>query len=255
VTIVGTNLVEVGDAQGTSEAQLTAALGSDVACVLYPAHLDDVPGALPLETVLRIAHDRGVPVLVDAAAQVYPLERFLSFPKMGADLVAYSAKYFGGPNSAGLLCGRKALVDAAVPQGFIGFETVTNRKGYGRPFKLDRQEIVATVVCVQEWLELDHDRRIADLEHRISLFSRSLEGLPGVSLELLKRPGSAPRVLRVAFGDGAKRSADEVFQALRAGNPAIYVNRDASGALMVNPGPVHERDVELVAQRLRAAAG
>jgi D-glucosaminate-6-phosphate ammonia-lyase len=253
VTIVGTTLVEVGGQSGTTAQQLESAMTADVACVLYPAHLDQVPGALPLDKVLEIAHAKGVPVLVDAAAQVYPIERMLSFPRMGADLVAYSVKYIGGPNSSGILCGKKALIDAAVPQGFIGFETVTNRKGYGRPFKLDRQEIVGAMVCLQEWLETDHERRAADLERRIAGWTRQLEGLPGLTLELLKRPGSAPRVLRLSVDAGAaKRSADDLFEGLRAGKPAIFCNRDQSGALLLNPGPVHERDVDLVGQRLRA---
>src|SRR5919197_3693236 len=51
-TIVGAQLVEVGDEQGTTAAQLEAALGSDVAAVLYPAHLDGQPGSLSLDEVL-----------------------------------------------------------------------------------------------------------------------------------------------------------------------------------------------------------
>lgn len=251
VTIVGTKLREVGDANGTTAAQFEAALDSDVACVLYPAHLEDAKGCLSLKDVIDISHKKGVPVLVDAAAQVWPLDRFTSFPKTGADLICYSVKYFGGPNSAGLLVGKKQYVDNAVPQGFIGFETVTNRKGFGRPFKLDRQEIVATVVCLQEWLSGDHARRVTELERRVDLFARGIEGLPGVTLEKLQRTGSAPRVLKVSVGAGAKRSADEAAKLLREGPPAILFNRDSSGALMINPGPVHEQDVQIVARRLR----
>jgi D-glucosaminate-6-phosphate ammonia-lyase len=253
VTIVGTKLVEVGDKSGTTRQQLESALNDQVACVLYAAHLDQAPGVLQLPEVLEIAHGKGVPVLVDAAGQVYPIDRMLSFIKAGADLIAYSVKYMGGPNSAGILCGKKQYVDYAVPQGFIGFETVTNRKGFGRPFKMDRQEIVAAMVCVQEWVEMDHDRRVGELERRIAGWQRALEGLPGVSMEVVKRPGSAPRALRVSIdAAAAKRSADDVFQGLRDGNPAIFCLRDQSGALMLNPSPVHERDVELVGQRVRA---
>ena len=72
-------------------------------------------------------------------------------------------------------------------------------------------------------------------------------------MEMVKRAGSAPRALRVSIdAAAAKRSADDVFQGLRDGNPAIFCLRDPSGALMLNPGPVHERDVELVGQRVRA---
>ena len=81
-------------------------------------------------------------------------------------LVGYGSKYFGGVNSAGILAGKKPLVEAAVSQGFIGFETQTNRKGIGRPLKLDRQEIVGVTVALQEWMSMDHEKRLARQEQR-----------------------------------------------------------------------------------------
>jgi D-glucosaminate-6-phosphate ammonia-lyase len=251
VTIVGTKLVFVGDQSGTTPAQLEAALGPDVANVLYPAHLEGLPGTLSLDQVIEIAHAGGVPVLVDAAGQVYPIERFKSYTKRGADLVAFGSKYFGGVNSAGILCGRKELIEAAVPQGFIGFETVTNRKGFGRPLKLDRQEIVGVVVALQEWMTMDHDRRLQRQEQRLATVSRAVDGLAGVSTEVLKSEGAAPRVLRVAVDPAsARRSAEAVAQALRDGDPSIAVGGD-QGAIFVNVSTVHDGDEELIARRLR----
>src|ERR671931_243993 len=139
---------ELLDRSGEAIAKL---MGAEAAYV--------TPGA-----AAALAHGKGVPVLVDAAAQVYPLERFLSFSKTGADLIAYSCKYFGGPNSTGILVGRRELIEAASLQGFIGFEHVTNRKGLGRGYKLDRQEIVCAVIAVEDWLSMDHERRLADVE-------------------------------------------------------------------------------------------
>ena len=130
-TIVGTKLIEVGDADSVSAEQLDAALGSDTAAVLFPAHLDSARGIVPLEEVIEIAHRNGVAVLVDAASQLYPLERMLGWTKMGADLVCFGAKYFGAPHSSGILCGRRDLVESAVSQGFIGFET--GASAFGRP--------------------------------------------------------------------------------------------------------------------------
>ena len=246
VSIFGAKLVEV------EPDQLERSIGERTAAVLFAAHMDGVPGVVPLDQVIQLAHAKGVPVIVDAAAQVYPLERFLSFPKSGADLVAYSLKYFGGPNSAGILVGRKDLIEAVSLQGFIGFEHHTNRKGLGRGFKLDRQEIVCAVVAVEEWLEMDHDRRLAEAERRIGLISRGIERAPGVSLELLRRPGAAPRALQITVDPGAaKRTAEDVVKALRDGEPAIWVN-SRPGVLLVNPEPLRtESDVELVARRLR----
>jgi L-seryl-tRNA(Ser) seleniumtransferase len=254
-TIVGTRLVEVGDENGATAEQLEAAIGPNTACVLYVAHLESRPGALSFERVLEIAHRKGVPVLTDAAGQVYPLDRMRSYTRRGADLVAFGAKYIGSVHSSGILCGKKALVDAAVPQGFIGFETVAERKSFGRPLKLDRQEIVGVITAVQEWFSMDHEQRVAELERRIGGLQRALQSAPGLSFEVLRREGNAPRLLRIAIDPTkARRDAPAVVAGLRAGNPMIQVNSDPSG-ILVNPSTVRPEDDQVVAGRLRELLG
>ena len=123
VTIVGTTLVDVGDEHGTTAEQLEAALTPDVATVLYPAHLESQPGVLGLDEVLRIAHARGV--------------RCWSMPRVGcfrsscsrATRAAARTWWRSAPSTSarqtrsGILAGKKGLIDAVVPQGFVGFET------------------------------------------------------------------------------------------------------------------------------------
>ena len=139
---------------------------------------------------------------------------------MGADLVC-GAKYIGGPNSSGILCGKKALVDAAAKQGFIGFDMATNGKAFGRPLKLDRQEIIAVVVALQEWMAMDHERRLANLDRG----SRP----SGASLGLRREPRIPPAGRRLPAScacrsiprprSGAPRRSSP---GLREGSPAIY---------------------------------
>src|SRR5262245_3991780 len=136
VTVPGAHLVEV-DAD-----QFEATLDSNVAAVLFPAHMDGAPGTLSLAQVIEIAHAHNIPVIVDAAGRVYPLELFKSYTRAGADLVAFGAKYLGALNASGILCGRADLVAAATLDGFIGFETTAWEKSWGRPLKVDRQTIV-----------------------------------------------------------------------------------------------------------------
>jgi L-seryl-tRNA(Ser) seleniumtransferase len=249
-TIVGTTIVEVGDDQGTRPEQLEAALGPDVAAVLYPAHLEGAPGTLPLRQVIEIAHAKGVPVLVDAAGQVYPLEKFKSYPRSGADLIAYGAKYIGSVHSSGILCGKKELVEAASMQGFIGYETVSGGQAFGRPMKLDRQEIVAVVAALQEWMAMDHDRRIAGLERRLEAIGRRLASAPGVRMELLQRDGASPRALRIQIDPAqARADAPTVVRRLREGNPSVHV-LGGPEAITVNPSTLSDDDAEVVAQRL-----
>jgi D-glucosaminate-6-phosphate ammonia-lyase len=254
-TIVGTTIVEAGDETGTSPEQLAAALGPEVACVLYPAHLEGARGTLLLRQVVEIAHAADIPVLVDAAGQVYPLDKFTSYPRSGADLICYGAKYIGSVHSSGILCGRKELVEAASIQGFIGYETVADGKAFGRPMKLDRQEIVAVVVALQEWMAMDHERRVAGLERRLEMIGSRLRDATGVRLELQRQEGSSPRVLRIDVDSAAARmGAETVARRLRESNPMVYVLSNAD-SVFVNPSTLSDGDAEVVAQRLAELLG
>jgi D-glucosaminate-6-phosphate ammonia-lyase len=252
VTLPGGKLVQVGDAQGTTASQLDAALDQNVAGVLFPAHKNGRPGTLPLDQVLAICHARGIPVLVDAAGRVYPLERFKSYTREGADLVAFGAKYLGALNASGILCGRRDLVNAAAMHGFIGFETNAYEKSFGRPLKVDRQTIVAVVTALQEWLETDHEARIAGYERRLEAMSRELEGAPGVSRSIVRDEGSSPIVLRLTLDASQARSdAAGVARALRAGNPGIAVKQEGN-EISINPVTLREEDDGLVISRIGA---
>jgi len=243
VTIAGTSLVEVG------ADELERALGPDVATVLYPAHLEGQPGTLSLDEVMRLAHAKGIPVLVDAAGRVFPLDLFKSFTRRGADLVAFGAKYIGAPNSTGFLCGKKALIEAVVPQGFVGFETTGERQTFGRPFKLDRQEIVAVVVALQEWMATDHEARLVMLERRLRVISDRLEGASGVALHVLSGDGPHVRVLQLTLDASARLDVRGLVEALRDGTPGIAVRAD-DRAVYLDPGTLFDGDEEVVAERL-----
>ena len=245
VTVSGAHLAEV------ESAHLEAALGTHVAAVLFPAHLDGLPGTLSLADVIRAAHAHNIPVLVDAAGRVYPLERFKSYTKLGADLVAFGAKYLGALNASGILCGRADLVNAASLDGFIAFETEAWEKSWGRPLKVDRQTIVAVVAALREWLDTDHEARLAGYERRLQAFASELEGAPGVKLRIVKDEGPSPRVLRLDIdAQAARHDVPSIVSALWSGSPAIAVGRVGDDAVLVNPVTLQEQDDGLVVSRL-----
>jgi D-glucosaminate-6-phosphate ammonia-lyase len=249
VTVPGAHLREVGDAHGTTAAQLEAALGPEVSAVFYPAHLEGTPGTLTLDEVIAVAHAHGKPVLVDAAGRVHPLDKFHKYAG-GADLVAFGAKYLGALNASGILCGRKELVEAAALHGFIGFETAAWEKSFGRPLKLDRQTIVAVVAALQEWLETDHEARIAAYDRRLLAMQAELVGARGVTMRIDHGDGPAPRVLRLTIDPAqARYDARGVVSGLRNGTPSIAVNIDGD-SVIVNPVTMREEDDGVVASRL-----
>ena len=222
VTIPGGKLVEIGDPEGTRPEHIEEAIRPNTAGIHYLAPGDGVPGALPLEEVIRIGHSHNIPVIVDAAGEVYPTDRLSRYVKMGADLVAYGAKYFGAVNSSGLLTGRKDLLDVARRHSFIGFEA-TDSRAFGRPMKVDRQEVVAVYGALREWLSMNHEDRFAGYEARIAHLRDDLRDLDNV--ELLDSPEEGPIDGLTIKLDVARigKSAGDVVEELKAGNPSIWV--------------------------------
>ena len=159
IWMTGAKLRLVGTDEATSHEDLEQALDPQrVAAVFVPAHLDDEPGALPLREVAAVAHDHGVPTLVDAAFLNYPPASMRRFTEEGGDLVCFSAKYCYGPNTGGFVIGRSDLVDAVAVVDFTGFES-GRWAIFGRPFKLDLHTVVGTVLAVEEWMEFEHQAR------------------------------------------------------------------------------------------------
>jgi len=250
VTVPGARLVEVGDEDGTTSDQLEEAIGDNTAGILYLARLEGSEGILPIPEVVAIAQRKGVAVLLDAAAEVYPLERMTGLPKSGADLVCFGAKYFGSTHSSGILCGRRDLVEAAALQGFIGYEAQESRS-LGRAMKVDRQEIIATVIALREWLTMDHETRLLQNDERGHTIIRRLSGLPNVKAEpVLDRRGPSVRMRVVLDEAGLNKSAEEVAQALKEGDPSIWV-RPMGNAIYISLSTLREGEAEIVAERLR----
>jgi L-seryl-tRNA(Ser) seleniumtransferase len=248
-TVAGGRLVEFGGAQGARSAQLETAVGPRTAGILYPARFEGTEGVLPLADVVAVAKTKGIAVLVDAAAEVYPVDRMRRIAaRSGADAVGFGAKYLGSGNSTGFLVGRRDVVAAAALNGFIAYETHDNQ-AFGRGFKLDRQEIVATVVAVREWLAADHEAHLAEQARRIETIAGALAGLAGVGTERVRLGGGPWWQLRVMLGRG-RPTAMEIERALREGEPSVRVRLDGE-SLLVYAHNLKPGEETVVADRLR----
>ena len=228
MTIPGGKLVTVGDREETRAEHIEAAIGPNTAAIHYLAPGDRQPGALPLDAVIKIAHSHNLPVVVDAAGEVYPTEKLSRYVNMGADLVAYGAKYFGAVNSSGILTGRRDLVEAARSHSFIGFEA-TQASSFGRPMKVDRQEVIAVYAALREWLTTDHESRFASYEARISELRAALEGIPHIQLATDPEQGPPEGLAVNLDAEKLGKTAAQVSAELRAWNPSIWVRAPAGG--------------------------
>jgi len=247
VTVPGAKLVEIGDASGATAEQMEAAIGPSTAAIHYLAP-GGGSGIVPLEEVIQIGKRHDVPIILDAAAHNYPVEILTKYTGMGVDLICYGAKYFGSPNSTGVLCGRKDLVEAAALQGFIGFESSPYRT-LGRPMKLDRQEVVAVVVALKEWVTMDHTARFATYDRRAKNLQKALEGVANIQAT---PQGSPATNLSVAFDEAALgKTAADIANALKEGNPRIMANTNGN-TITFSAVTIMDEDVQIIADRVKS---
>ena len=250
----GGHVVEAGDAAGCTAGQLHDAVGPHTAAIAYYLQPDWGSSVVSLEDAAAIGKRNGVPVIVDAAYQVYPLDYFRRSAQ-SADLVCFSAKYYGGPNSAGFVTGRKDLVEAIAAMGFteaISYTDIPSGPAYawGRGMKLDRQEVVALLAALDGWLSTDHEDRLGQAQHKMSVIQRRLEGIPHVEAKTVPQESYLGAVLHVVLAAGAGKTAQQVADELDAGDPRIRVLVNSEDTLEIVPHPLKEGQESVVAERL-----
>jgi uncharacterized pyridoxal phosphate-dependent enzyme len=239
VRAVGATIVEVD-----TREQLDAALGPGTALVMVLAGRRSEQGPLSLGEIASLAAPRGVPILVDAAADELVVPN--PYLTQGADLVAYSGgKCLRGPQCAGLLLGRKPLVQAA-------WINSAPHHGFGRGFKVGREEIMGMLAAVEAWSRRDHAAETRAWTAWLEHIAARLADVPGVRTRILQPEGLSNRTptLRVEWDTAliALTGAD-VEQLLWEGEPRIAV----SGAGSFLPFPPNAKpDISIVPYQLEA---
>lgn len=174
----------------------------------------------PLPELIAIAQERDLPVVVDAAAQLPPLENLWRFTEMGAALALFSGgKDLRGPQPTGLMLGRQDMIESIRPI------SVPNH-GLGRPLKVGKEELMGALAAVERYLKLDHAARAAYCEDCVRIWRDALNPLPGICAER-DFPNEAnqplPWCLITVDPDALGRSANELVAAFLENDPAISV--------------------------------
>jgi len=248
---VGVRLVEIGCAEGTSLADLEAAFSARTAAVFWFQGAMCTPGDLPLRDVIGAAHARGVPVVVDAAAQLPPVENLWRFTReLGADLAVFSGgKDLRGPQCSGLVVGRRDLVRACVLNG-------NPNHSIGRPMKVGKEEIAGLVAAVDRYVHLDHAAREAWCEDVVAHWNESLCRLPGITA-VRDFPNEAGQPLPwtlVTVDPSAPVGRDEIVRRLDEGEPCVKVAPWRSSGIHLNPMTLEPGEEGVVLARIIEAA-
>jgi L-seryl-tRNA(Ser) seleniumtransferase len=240
-------------------AQLARALEQEeVAAVFYTSAWFCMNEALPLAQVCEMAHQHKVPVIMDAAAEIPPVENLWRFVKEGADLVAFSGgKALRGPQSSGFVLGQADLVEACRLND-------NPNLAVGRPMKAGKEEIAGLVKAVELYVARDHkaDSRTWDL--RVARVMDALSGLGGVRVWRQLPYGIGQQIPHAALAWDERVlgvSYQELVQALLNGRPRIAVqfvdlsSYDFAGfkapQIRIHPHTLREGEEVVVAERVR----
>ena len=218
----GARIVEWGIAGGASPYQLDAAI-TERTCAVVTVFQPLLARGLAVSEVCEVAHARGTPVIVDAAAEVPPLDNLTRFVREGADLVFFSGgKGIGGPQNAGLLAGRSDLVEAAY---LNALNLDAPRAGVGRGMKASRESIVGMVTAVELLLESDEEALYRGWMDKAAHVHSRLDGIEGLRI-VIEEPGPdrhGPQPVIYFEPDWTGPSPAEVRRRLLDGEPPIHV--------------------------------
>jgi L-seryl-tRNA(Ser) seleniumtransferase len=171
--IGGGRLVEIGTAEETQPSELEEAITARTAAVFYVDSRHTSPGALDFATVVGIAHERGVPVIVDAASTVPPVDHLRRWGRWGADLVIFSGgKGLRGPQDSGLLAGRADLIEAARANG-------NPHAGVGRGMKVSKEAMAGLWQAIEVFLATDHEADYQVHLAQAQTLASALDAMPG----------------------------------------------------------------------------
>src|SRR5580700_77257 len=179
-------------------------------------------GEISREDWIRVAHKHGVPCLNDAAADVPPISNLWNYTQMGFDMVAFSGgKGMRGPQNAGLLLGKKDLIDAAHRNNSPNSDTV------GRGMKVSKEQIVGMVAAVDWFLSQSDAALEAEFRHRAERIAAQLKNIPTLNASVVipnVAANAVPHLLLRYDTQRIKIRPVDVMAELRKGTPSIELN-------------------------------
>ncbi|MCY3549030.1 MAG: aminotransferase class V-fold PLP-dependent enzyme [Candidatus Poribacteria bacterium] len=249
---VGVRFVEIGDENGTSSDELENAITEKTAAIFYFANPGREHLWVSYEDAIAIAERHGVPLIVDAAAQLPPPENLWRFTERGADLALFSGgKGLCGPQSSGLIVGKKPLIEAIAfngpPHPFIG-----------RGMKVGKEEMVGLFAAVKWYLNQDHEALQQSYEDQVTYYDEAFADIQGVTVHRSFPSEAGQPMPRTEIRFDAEQlgiTRNEILQQLAEGEPSIDIAGAGADGVLINGQTLLPGEIEIIAQRLKEILG
>lgn len=237
IALAGGRPRAIGSVNGVRPDHLIGAIGSTTAAFLFvQSHHCVQKGMLSLQQCIQICRERGVPVLLDAAAE----DDLRACVTSGADVITFSGgKAIGGPTS-GIIVGSAQLMEACRMQ----------RLGIARPMKVGKEVMVGLWKAVSQYMERDV---LAERERQRQIVDRLLTGFGACKGAVVKRlADEAGRGIERAALELEPSLATSLVRFLRDGDPAIYPRAHLLnlGIVAFDPRPLTEEDAAVIVERV-----
>lgn len=221
---------------------------NDKTAMLYFTNYANNDGQVQDKEFAEIGKRYGIPSLNDAAADTPPKNRLSMYIDMGFDLVTFSGgKGIRGPQSAGLLYGRKDLIEAA------RFNAPPNGDRIGRGMKVNKEEIVAMWIALETFLKMDLDKEWKLWEKQIDLIERAASSVDGITTKIyVPEINNHVPTLDISWDTARFPMSGTEFQtALRDGSPSIAVARPAENSVNITTWMMVPGQEKVVARRIK----
>ena len=197
---------------------------------------------------IEIAKRHGVPLIVDAAAQLPPPENLWRFTKMGADLAMFSGgKGLCGPQNSGLIVGTKSLIDAIAfngpPNPFIG-----------RGMKVGKEEMVGLLAAVEWYLNQDHDQLMQSYEDQVTYYAAEFKDIHGITVHRSFPSEAGQPMPRTEIRFDTEQvgiTRNDILHQLQTGEPAIDIAAAGANGVLINGQTLMHGEVEIIAHKIK----
>lgn len=244
IRLAGAIPVEVGSVNRclAEDLQYAIEMPGVAAVVAVESHHTVRDGWVPLPELTQLAHDAGIPVIVDGAAQDQRLKELIGY---GCDLVITSAHKYLCSTTGGIVAGRKELVEAVYLQN----------RGIGRGMKAGKEAIVGAMAALEYRMNQDLAAWSAEQDRKVRLILDRLADIPGMQLSVDPDPNGCPfsRVRLTPDADVSGCTAARLTQKLAEGDPTIVAraHHAEDGYINLDAIEMTDEEIELVCERVR----
>lgn len=197
---------------------------------------------------VQLGKKHGIPTMIDIAADVPPVENLWKFNEMGFDLVCISGgKALLGPQSTGILMGKKDLIAAARL-------SAPPRSGIGRGQKVNKEEMIGLYAAVERYVKRDHAKDWKTWENSIAHIKRTLAPVKGVQMEDILPPiANHTPSLKIGWDPAVvKITREEMGEKLRNGSPSIEtIAWEDPNSIRITVFMLQAGQEQIVAKRIR----